>query len=314
MNGCDKYIRFDWAAKKILRDKANFSILEGLITVLLNDDTKIIEILESESNQSDPDDKFNRVDIKAKNSKGEIILVEIQQTREVYYLERILYGVANAITEHIHKGDKYDQVKKVYSISILYFDLGKGEDYIYRGQTVFHGLTKHDTLQITEREKDGLNMKAPEDVFPEYYLIRVKSFDKIAENHLEEWIKYLKDGDIDENTTAPGLREAKRKLEYLSMTEKERKAYDRHIDNIMIQNDMFDTAAKEGLAQGVAIGRAEGRAEGLAEGREEGLAEGREEGEKAGVIKTAISLKALGVPTATISQATGLTAEDIDNL
>ena len=306
MNGCDKYIRFDWAAKKILRDKANFSILEGLITVLLNDDTKIIEILESESNQSDPDDKFNRVDIKAKNSKGEIILVEIQQTREVYYLERILYGVANAITEHIHKGDKYDQVKKVYSISILYFDLGKGEDYIYRGQTVFHGLTKHDTLQITEREKDGLNMKAPEDVFPEYYLIRVKSFDKIAENHLEEWIKYLKDGDIDENTTAPGLREAKRKLEYLSMTEKERKAYDRHIDNIMIQNDMFDTATKEGLAQGVAIGRAEGRAE--------GLAEGREEGEKAGVIKTAISLKALGVPTATISQATGLTAEDIDNL
>ena len=77
---------------------------------------------------------------------------------------------------------------------------------------------------------------------------------------------------------------------------------------------VFDTAAKEGLAQGVAIGRAEGRAEGLAEGREEGLAEGREEGEKAGVIKTAISLKALGVPTATISQATGLTAEDIDNL
>ena len=334
MNGCDKYIRFDWAAKKILRDKANFSILEGLITVLLNDDTKIIEILESESNQCDPDDKFNRVDIKALNSKGEIILVEIQQTREVYYLERILYGVANAITEHIHRGDKYDHVKKVYSISILYFDLGKGEDYIYRGQTVFHGLTKHDTLKITERERTGLNMKAPEDVFPEYYLIRVKSFDKIAENHLEEWIKYLKDGDIDENTTAPGLREAKRKLEYLSMTEKERKAYDRHIDNIMIQNDMFDTAAKEGLAQGVAIGkaqgRAEGRAQGLAEGRAEGRAEGiaeghagglaeglkkgREEGEKAGVIKTAKSLKALGTPTAIITQATGLTAEEIDQL
>ena len=310
MNGESKYIRFDWAAKKILRDKANFSILEGLITVLLNDETKIIEILESESNQSDPDDKYNRVDIKARNSKGEIILVEIQQTREVYYLERILYGVANAITEHIHKGNKYDQVKKVYSISILYFDLGKGEDYIYRGQTVFHGLTKHDTLQITERERDGLNMKAPEDVFPEYYLIRVKSFDKIAENHLEEWIRYLKDGDIDENTTAPGLREAKRKLEYLSMTEKERKAYDRHIDNIMIQNDMFDSATKEGFIQGRAEGRFEGRAEGLAEG----LEKGRAEGEKSGVIKTARNLKALGMPTATIMQATGLSAEEIEKL
>ena len=322
MNGSDKYIRFDWAAKKILRDKANFSILEGLITVLLNDDTKIIEILENESNQCDPDDKFNRVDIKALNSKGEIILVEIQQTREVYYLERILYGVANAITEHIHRGDKYDQVKKVYSISILYFDLGKGEDYIYRGQTVFHGLTKHDTLQITEREKNGLNMKAPEDVFPEYYLIRVKSFDKIAENHLEEWIRYLKDGDIDENTTAPGLREAKRKLEYLSMTEKERKAYDRHIDNIMIQNDMFDTAAKEGLAQGVAIGRAEGLEKGLAEGRAEGRAEGEAIGLEKGrveqhqidMVEMARKMKSNNMPFEIIEQYTGLSVEEIAGL
>ena len=300
----DKYIRFDWAAKKILRDKANFSILEGLITVLLNDETKIVEILESESNQSDPDDKYNRVDIKARNSKGEIILVEIQQTREVCYLERILYGVANAITEHIHKGNKYDQVKKVYSISILYFDLGKGEDYIYRGQTVFHGLTKHDTLQITERERNGLNMKAPEDVFPEYYLIRVKSFDKIAENHLEEWIRYLKDGDIDENTTAPGLREAKRKLEYLSMTEKERKAYDRHIDNIMIQNDMFDTARIEG--------HAEGRAEGLEEGLAKGEAKGRTEQHKEDMFEMAKKMKSNGMSSEMIMEFTGLSAEELE--
>ena len=317
MNGESKYIRFDWAAKKILRDKANFSILEGLITVLLNDETKIVEILESESNQSDPDDKYNRVDIKARNSKGEIILVEIQQTREVYYLERILYGVANAITEHIHKGNKYDQVKKVYSISILYFDLGKGEDYIYRGQTVFHGLTKHDTLQITERERDGLNMKAPEDVFPEYYLIRVKSFDKIADNHLDEWIRYLKDGDIDENTTAPGLREAKRKLEYLSMTEKERKAYDRHIDNIMIQNDMFDTATKEGLVIGHAKGHAKGLAEGLAEGLEKGEAIGLEKAraeQHRELIEMARKMKSNNMPIEMIRQYTGLSDEDIKGL
>ena len=177
-------------------------------------------------------------------------------------------------------------------------------------------------------------MRAPEEVFPEYYLIRVKSFDKIAENHLEEWIRYLKDGDIDEGTTAPGLREAKRKLEYLSMTEKERKAYDRHIDNIMIQNDMFDTATKEGLIEGLEKGRAEGLTEGLEKGRAEGLTEGLEKGraeglteglekgeaiglEKGraeGVLATARSLKALGVPTSTIMQATGLLAEEIDRL
>lgn len=74
----DKYVRFDWAVKRLLRQKANFGVLEGFLTVLLGENVKIIEILESESNQQTIDDKFNRVDIKARNSKDEIIIVEIQ--------------------------------------------------------------------------------------------------------------------------------------------------------------------------------------------------------------------------------------------
>ena len=97
----DRYIRFDWAIKRLLRQKANFDVLEGFLTVMLREEIKIEEILESEGNQESADDKFNRVDIKALNSKGEIIIVEIQNTREIHYLERILYGVAKAITEHI---------------------------------------------------------------------------------------------------------------------------------------------------------------------------------------------------------------------
>lgn len=59
------YIRFDWAMKHMLRDKSNFGILEGLISVLLGEEVKIVELLESESNQDSDSDKFNRVDIKA---------------------------------------------------------------------------------------------------------------------------------------------------------------------------------------------------------------------------------------------------------
>ena len=77
----NKYIRFDWAVKRMLRDKANFAVLEGLITVLTGEDVKIEELLESEGNQDSSNDKFNRVDIKAKNSKGDIIIVEVQLTR-----------------------------------------------------------------------------------------------------------------------------------------------------------------------------------------------------------------------------------------
>ena len=81
-------------------------MFEGFLTVLLKERVKIVELLESESNQQNEDDKFNRVDIKAKNSNGEIILVEIQQSEEYYYLQRMVYGVAKTITEHITKGEK----------------------------------------------------------------------------------------------------------------------------------------------------------------------------------------------------------------
>ena len=58
-----KLISFDWAIKRLLRNKANFVVLEGFLSELLFDDIKIEQILESEANQETVDDKFNRVDI-----------------------------------------------------------------------------------------------------------------------------------------------------------------------------------------------------------------------------------------------------------
>ena len=63
----DRYIRFDWAVKRLLRNKANFGVLEGFLTVLLGEKVSIIELLESKGNQLTADDKFNKVDIKARN-------------------------------------------------------------------------------------------------------------------------------------------------------------------------------------------------------------------------------------------------------
>ena len=246
----DKYIRFDWAVKRLLRQKANFGVLEGFLTVLLGENVKIIEILESESNQQTIDDKFNRVDIKARNSKDEIIIVEIPNTRELYYLERILYGVAKAITEHISLGERYYAVKKIYSISILYFDIGKGEDYLYHGQNHFIGVHTGDRLEVTTKEKDAIVHKIPAEIFPEYFLIRVNEFDKVAVTPLEEWIEYLKTGCIRPDTTAPGLEEARRKLIYYNMSKEERHAYDEHLSAIMIQNDVLDGAKLEGRMEG----------------------------------------------------------------
>lgn len=294
MDDNNKYIRFDWAMKRMLRDKANFGVLEGLMTVLLDEPVHIRQILESEGNQESEGDKFNRVDIMAENDKGEIFIVEIQLTRELYYLHRILYGVSKAITEHINLGDRYNQVRKVYSISIVYFDLGQGSDYLYHGYTRFEGVHTHDTLKISTRDKEALGLKAPEDVFPEYFIIRVNQFNEVARTPIEEWIDYLKNGHIKDDTTAPGLQEAKRRLQVMKMSQAERQAYDRHMDAIMVQNDVLDTAKQDGLA--------EGRAQGLAEG----LAKASRASAKA--------MKADGMPVALIAKYTGLAAKEIEKL
>ena len=278
----NKYIRFDWAVKRMLRDKANFAVLEGLITVLLGEKITISEILESEGNQESASDKFNRVDIKAINSKGEIIIVEVQLTRQLYFLQRMLYGVSKAITEHIEIGEKYDKVKKVYSINILYFDLGKGSDYLYHGKTVFTGVHTNDRLEVNTKEADELRMRVPEDIFPEYYIIRVNEFNNVATTPIEEWLDYLKNNRIKDNTTTPGLKEARQKLLYLTMSDKERRAYDAHMDDIMVQNDVLDTAKREGRAEGIML--------------------------------TAKNLKSMGLSISDIMKATGLSEDDIMKL
>lgn len=304
----DRFVRFDWAIKRLLRQKANFGVLEGFLTVFLGEKVTIVDILESESNQQDEFDKFNRVDIKARNSKGEIIIVEVQNTLEVFYLERILYGVAKAITEHISLGDDYGEVKKVYSISVLYFDLGEGDDYLYKGQTSFFGIHTNDELKITTRQRDAIVRKAPEEIFPTYYLIRVNNFDRVAVSPMEEWMRYLKKGEISADAKAPGLQEAREKLLYYQMDPAERHAYDEHLNAVMIQNDVLGNARAEGLAEGRAEGRIEGRAEGKAEGRAEGLAEGKTSQQ----MLTARTMLSDGMSIDLVAKYTGLTKSQIE--
>lgn len=306
----DKYIRFDWAIKRLLRNKANFGVLEGFLTVLLDEPIHIVEILESESNQQYENDKFNRVDIKARNNKDEIIIVEVQNTREIYYLERILFGAAKAITEHIELGQLYSEVKKVYSISILYFDLGKGSDYLYHGQNSFVGVHSGDLLEVTTKQKNAIVRKLPSEIFPEYYLIRVNEFNQVAVTPLEEWIEYLKSGIIRSDTKAPGLEEARQKLIYYNMSKEEKLAYDEHLNAIMIQNDVLRTATMEGEEIGLEKGLQKGLEKGLQKGLEKGLEKGRQE-EK---IQIASNAKKQGLSFEIIASLTGLSIEEIEKL
>ncbi len=286
-----KLVSFDWAMKKILREKANFEILEGFLSELLCFDVSIIEILESEANQDDEFDKFNRVDMLVKNDKGELILIELQHNSETDYFHRMIYGTSKLICQYIDGGRGYKQVKKVYSVNIVYFDLGQGEDYLYHGKMDFKGLNKKESdLKLSNYQKREFNKSEVYEIFPEYYIIKVNSFNDIAKNTIDEWIYFLKTEEIQDNFKAKGLEKAKEKLDVLKLTYEEKLKYQRKVENKMLEISLLDTAKIEGEQVGI------------------------EKGEKQKAIEIAKKMLSKKQDLEIISEFTGLTIEEIKKL
>jgi predicted transposase/invertase (TIGR01784 family) len=301
-----KLITFDWAIKRLLRSKANFGILEGFLTELLKEDITILDVLESEGNKDYKLDKFNRVDLKVRNSHQEIIIIEIQYDREYDYLQRIFYAVSKSAIEYMAEGDAYSGITKVISINILYFDLGSGSDYIYKGTTRFVGLHDHDLLELNAKQKELFKKDSVESLYPEYYLIKINRFNDIAKDTLDEWIYFLKNEEIKESFTAKGLKEAEEKLSIMKLPEDEQKAYEHYKDDLHYQASMFESSFGDGYHEGKVIGVQEG----IELGIEKGIGLGIEQATK----KLALNLLQQGVSSEVIAAATGLSITAIEDL
>ena len=280
--------------KRLLRDKANYGVLEGFLTTLLNKKIKIKKLLESESNQDSEDDKQNRVDVLAEDEHGELYIIEVQNETEVAYFQRMLFGTSKLVTEYINRGQSYDKIRKVYSVNIVYFNLGGGTDIVYHGKTEFRGIHNGEVLSLSPFQKQKFQVSAVSDLYPEYYILKVNDFNKWSKVPLEQWIYFLSTADIPHDATAPGLDEARHKLQLEKMTHAEREAYYRHLDNLVIRRDNITTAYEEGKMEGLAEVRAERRAEGISE--------------------IARKMKEGGLSVEQIQQFTGLSLEEITKL
>lgn len=258
-------VRFDWAMKHLLRDKANFDVLEGFLSALFNDDDlKVLNLLESESNQEEESDKFNRVDLLVQDGQNRKIIIEIQNTREVDYLERIVYGTSKLVVENLNLGESYSNIQKVISVSILYFNLGRGDDYLYHGKTDLLGMNTGTPLEIKKRKEEavtGIITFEEKDIFPEYYLIQVDRFKDQVQQRIDEWIYLIKNREIKKGFSSRNIEKAEEKLRIMSMTPEERRRHTRFLENLGREKGMLESEREEGREEGLAKGRAEGRAE-----------------------------------------------------
>jgi predicted transposase/invertase (TIGR01784 family) len=218
-------VSFDWAVKRLLRNKANYEVVEGFLSELLGRDVRITAVLESESDQNDDDDKYNRVDVAVEDESKEIILIEMQFAPEAGYFQRMLYGVSKAITDRMGMGDSYKEIKKIYSINIVYFELGQGKDYVYLGRTDFRGLHENDILELSQEQREKFGKVEPGDIYPEYYVLKINQFNSVARDTLDQWIYFFKHDKIEDHFTAKGLVKARDVLNYYKLSAKERAEY-----------------------------------------------------------------------------------------
>ena len=295
----ERLVRFDWAMKKLLRNKANFEILEGFLSVLIQRDVIIKNILESEGNKQSEDDKHNRVDLLTEIDSGELVLIELQVGGQYDYFHRMLYGSSKLITDHMDAGFGYDKVRKVLSINIVYFDLGHGEDYVYKGLTDFRGIHKNDLLKLSSLQKEKLlNLELASEIFPEYYILKVNGFNDLAKDSLDEWVYFLKNSEIKSEFKAKGLQKAAVELDILKLSKEDREDYESYIEDQRVVESSIRTSWAEGEMKG--------RNEGIVIGIEKGIEKGR--------IEIAVEMIKAGESNDKIRKYTGLTDDDIDGL
>lgn len=268
------YISFDWAMKRLLKQKANHVILEGFLSELLRQKITISTLLDTESIATEADDKTNRVDLLCKNSHDEHIIVEIQYHYQIDYFQRMLFGTSALVLEYLHKGSPYGDIKKVYSVHILYFELGQGSDYVYHGQLHFTGIHQGDRLKLNKSQYEKYGRIYAGELYPEYYLLKINNFDTLSSDSLDEWIYYFKTSELPKAYRAQGLDEVEKQLKIDAMQPKVKEQYMKHLRELNISEHVVESYWLEG--------KAEGREEGRAEGREEGREEGKEVGKEAG--------------------------------
>ncbi|MDR2138630.1 MAG: Rpn family recombination-promoting nuclease/putative transposase [Tannerella sp.] len=219
-------VSFDWALKRLLRNKANHEVVEGFLSELLSRPVTIKSVLESESNREHPGDKHNRADVVVEDDRGEIILIELQFILEMDYFQRMLYGASKAAVERMVQGDRYMEIKKIYSINIVYFDLGHGKDYVYLGRTDFRGMHDHEILKLSKEQHRIFGKIEAGDLYPEYYILKINNFNDVAQTTLDEWIYFLKHDRIRADFSARGLLKARDILDYSRLSPEEKADYD----------------------------------------------------------------------------------------
>jgi len=249
-------VSFDYAIKYLLRDKGDYSIVEGFISALLKTkgykDIKIIALLESESNKEDSKSKRSLADLIVEDEDHHKYIIEIERNLKDSFIHKSLFNTSRLIVDNLAQRDDYTQIIKIFHISLLYFPIGNGNGSIYHGKTIIHEIETNEKLSVhITNQKTGEIFDAT-NILPEYFYISVPLFNDRLEKEIDDWLYIMKYDEVPNNYHSPYMAQVAEKLSILKMTPAERERYSYYQKKLYSDRDELQAAEARGEARGKA--------------------------------------------------------------
>ncbi len=289
-------ISFDYAIKYLLKDKGDYSIVEGFISALLKSigykEVKIIALLETESNKEDKKNKRSLADVIVEDEDKHKYIIEIERSVTNSFIHKACFNTSRLIVDNLAQREDYTQIVKVFHISLLYFPVGNGS--IYHGKTIIHEIETKEKLTVhINNQKTGESFDATE-ILPEYFIISVPQFNDRLEKEMDDWLYVMKHEEIPAKFHSPYMKQVQEKLNILKMTPEERENYSYYQKKLYNDRDQLQAAESRGIEKGIEIGEARG--------------------ETKAIEKTAINMLKEKLDDSLIKSVTGLSQDEINKL
>ena len=233
----------DIAFRKIFgndsKKKSLISFLNAVIDLPKNELIIDVEITNPHQLGKLSGGKSTIVDVKAKDEKGNVFIIEMQIAEFDFFHKRILYYTSQSYVSQIDKGVAYHKLKPVYFIGILEFEIGQNKNY----------FSRHKVLDIETKEN------VIQDV--EFNFIELPKFNKTIdqlETSIDQWTFFIKNAEnlnvIPENVQDEGLKEAYSEANKQNWSQRELEDYERA--SIREGDDLgrIDFAEKRGEKRG----------------------------------------------------------------
>jgi predicted transposase/invertase (TIGR01784 family) len=248
-------VSFDYGIKYLLRDKGDYSVVEGFISALLKTkgykDVKIVALLESESNKEDSKSKRSLADLIVEDEDHHKYIIEIERNVKDSFIHKSLFNTSRLIVDNLAQREDYTQILKVFHISLLYFPIGNGNGAIYHGKTIIHEIESNEKLSVHIKNQETGEAFEATDILPEYFYISIPLFNDRLEKEIDDWLHVMKYDEVPKNYHSPYMTQVAEKLSILKMTSEERASYSYYQKQLYSDRDELQAAESRGREEGV---------------------------------------------------------------